>query len=159
MSREYPARPIASAAGIVLQDDMVLLIRRALPPGLGIWTFPGGAVEVGETAREACARELLEETGLRVLVGPVVEAVDIMQLEGARWRYHYTVMDFLAEVAPGSGGLEAGSDACEAVWAPLGDLGRYELAPLTRQVLERARWMRTIGPGPLIEPGARTNIG
>jgi 8-oxo-dGTP diphosphatase len=159
MSREYPARPITSAAGVVFRGDAVLLIRRGLPPRKGIWTFPGGAVEVGETVREACAREVLEETGLSVAVGPVVEAVDIMQLEGDRWRYHYTVMDFLAEVVAGSGSLEAGSDASDAVWAPLGDLDQYDLTPLAQHVLERAQWMRAHEPGPLIAAGARAFIG
>lgn len=158
MSREYPERPIAAAAAVVFRDDAVLLIRRGLPPRAGIWTFPGGAVEVGETVREACAREVMEETGLSVTVGPVVEAVDIMQLEGDRWRYHYTVMDFLAEVLPGECSQEAGSDACEAVWASLGDIEQYGLTPLAQHVLERARWMRTQEPGPLIDAGARAII-
>ena len=159
MSREYPARPIASAAGVVFRDDAVLLIRRGYPPRQGIWTFPGGVVEIGETVREACAREVLEETGLSISVGPVIDAVDIMQLEGDRWRYHYTVMDFLAEVAPGSGNIEAGSDACDAVWASLHDIEQYGLAPLAQHVLERALWMRANEPGPLLNAGAKTIIG
>jgi 8-oxo-dGTP diphosphatase len=42
------------------------LIQRAIEPGYGRWTFPGGFVERGEVAEEAAAREMLEETGLTV---------------------------------------------------------------------------------------------
>jgi ADP-ribose pyrophosphatase YjhB (NUDIX family) len=159
VKREYPDHPVTSAAAVVFMGDTVLLIRRGFPPRAGIWTFPGGAVEVGETAREACAREVLEETGLTVNVGPVVDAVDIMEQDGSRYRYHFTVLDFLAEIDPSSGGLQPASDACAAVWAPLDDLARYDLAPLAQHVLARALWMRAGEPGPLLGIGARTTIG
>lgn len=158
MKREYPDHPVTSAAAVILKGDAVLLIKRGLPPRAGIWTFPGGAVEVGETAREACAREVLEETGLTVNVGPVVDAVDIMEQDGARWRYHYTVLDFLAEVQASSLDLCAASDASDAVWAPLDDLDRYDLTPLARHVLARALWMRAGEPGPQMEMGAKAII-
>ncbi len=63
----------------VLRDraGRVLLARR--PPGGphgGLWEFPGGKVEPGETPREALAREILEELGVEVVVGGRVAAVD-----------------------------------------------------------------------------------
>ena len=138
MSREYPERPIASVAAVVLRGDEVVLVRRGRAPREGIWTFPGGAMEVGETAREACAREVREETGLTVHVGPPVEIVDIKEADGGRWRYHYTIVDFLAEVAPGSGPLRADTDAAAAEWARLDALDGYHLDPETRRVLDLA---------------------
>lgn len=154
--REYPARPIASAAAVILRGNEVLLIRRAHPPRQDIWTFPGGAVEVGETAREACAREVLEETGLSVSVGPVVEAVDVMQPDGERWRYHYTILDFLAEVAAGSEPARAASDAREVRWARVDALEAYDLTPVALRVLERALWLREHGGGPSASEDTRT---
>lgn len=159
MKREYPDHPITSAAAVILKDNAVLLIKRGFPPRAGIWTFPGGAVEVGETAREACAREVFEETGLAVAVGPVIDAVDIMEQDGPRWRYHYTVLDFLAEVESASGDLLPASDACDAVWAPLDDLARYDLTPLAQHVLARALWMRNGETGPLLDMSAKATIG
>lgn len=144
MSREYPERPIASVAAVVLDGSRVLLVRRGRAPREGIWTFPGGAMEVGETAREACAREILEETGLTIRVGPPVEVVDIREADGPRWRYHYTIIDFLAEPAPESGPLAAATDAAEAVWAPLDALKQYDLDPVTVRVLEQAIEMRGV---------------
>ncbi|HEY3268121.1 MAG TPA: NUDIX hydrolase [Armatimonadota bacterium] len=154
MSREYPARPIASAAAVILRGSDVLLIRRGYPPRQGIWTFPGGAIEVGETAREACSREVLEETGLRVRVGAVIEAVDVMQPEEGRWRYHYTIMDFLAEPLPGSDEPQAASDASDARWAPVDALDDYGLTPIALHVLRRALWMRANGEGECLAPDA-----
>jgi 8-oxo-dGTP diphosphatase len=54
----------------VLRDGRVLSCRRTSPPQLaGAWEFPGGKVDPGETDREALARELAEELGVRAVVG------------------------------------------------------------------------------------------
>ena len=158
MSRQYPARPVASAAGVVLNGDQVLLVRRGFAPRKGIWTYPGGAIETGETAREACAREVLEETGLTVEVGAVIEAVDVMESHEGRWRYHYTILDFLCALSPSSGPVQAASDAAEAVWVPVDGLGSYNLTPIALHVLRRALWLRN-SDGPMLEGGARTLFG
>lgn len=54
------------AAAIIIQDGMVLLIRR-IKPGRDYYTLPGGGVKLDETFAEACSREVKEETGLDVL--------------------------------------------------------------------------------------------
>ena len=60
--REYPDRPIVGVGGIVVDGDLVLLVRRANEPLKGEWSIPGGAVEAGETLTEAVMRELREES-------------------------------------------------------------------------------------------------
>ena len=59
--------PKLVAATIPEDDDgRVLLTRRSIDPGRGLWTFPGGFVDFGETATDAAMRETFEETGLEV---------------------------------------------------------------------------------------------
>jgi len=63
-------RPIVSAGGVLFDArDRVLLLRRA---DEGIWCFPKGRIEAGETPQEAAAREILEESGLRCEIGKKV---------------------------------------------------------------------------------------
>lgn len=82
--------PKLVAAGVVLHQGRVLLVQRAAEPGRGLWALPAGYVDRGEVVEEAAAREVQEETGLRVrvlgLVGlfsrrddPVVLAVYAME--------------------------------------------------------------------------------
>ncbi len=58
--------PKLVAGAITEVDGGIVLIQRAIEPGYGKWTFPGGFVERGEVAEEAAARETLEETGLEI---------------------------------------------------------------------------------------------
>jgi 8-oxo-dGTP diphosphatase len=82
LSREYPDRPIPGVGAVVLRKvdgrAEVLLIRRGSEPMAGGWSLPGGAIELGESVREACVRETLEETGLTVEPLADIETVDII---------------------------------------------------------------------------------
>jgi ADP-ribose pyrophosphatase YjhB (NUDIX family) len=64
--------PKLVAGAIVEMDGGIVLIQRAIEPGYGKWTFPGGFVERGEVAEAAAARETLEETGLEIEVTGIV---------------------------------------------------------------------------------------
>ena len=62
-------------AGVVVRDDegRLLLVQRSVSPGRGLWSLPAGYVDADEDPRAAAAREALEETGLVVEVGAVVD--------------------------------------------------------------------------------------
>ena len=64
--------PKLVAGAIFEVDGGILLIKRGIEPGYGRWTFPGGYVERGEVAEEAARREVAEETGIEVEVGPIL---------------------------------------------------------------------------------------
>ena len=135
-TRQYPERPIVGVGAVIVEDGKVLLIRRRYEPLKGHWSLPGGMVEVGETLEAALAREMLEETGLVVDVGPVIEVFDrIMRDEDRRVRYHFVLIDYLCRATAGE--LRAGSDVDAAVWADPRQLAEYQLTDKAAAVIER----------------------
>jgi 8-oxo-dGTP diphosphatase len=74
--REFPGHPVVGVGGVVIDGDSTLLIRRGHEPLKDQWSIPGGALELGETIREGLAREMLEETGLIVRVGELIEVFE-----------------------------------------------------------------------------------
>ena len=137
-SRRYPAAPVVGVGAVIaMSDTSVVLVRRAQPPLAGRWSVPGGAVELGETLRAAVAREVLEETGLIVDVGPVLEVVDHVDvdLEG-KTTYHFVIVDYLC--LPRGGTLRPGDDVDDVVIADVNALGPYELTAPAHEVIRRA---------------------
>ena len=87
-TRTYPSRPIVGVGAVIVDAGHVVLVRRRYEPLAGRWSLPGGTLEVGETLEEGLAREMREETGLEVRVGPVIEVFDrIIRDDDARVRY------------------------------------------------------------------------
>src|SRR6185295_2930009 len=72
MTREYPDYPRVGVGAIVLHEGRVLLVKRGRAPGLGLWSVPGGLVDLGETTVEAARREVEEECGIKVRIGGLV---------------------------------------------------------------------------------------
>jgi 8-oxo-dGTP diphosphatase len=121
MKRKYPQAPIAAVGVLVRSGDQVLLIRRGKDPFKGYWTLPGGAIELGEAAREAARREAREETGLEVDPGEIAALVDnIVHDEAGRIAFHYVIVDFFARATGGT--LCPGSDVTDVRWVSRDDL-------------------------------------
>lgn len=134
--RLYPDKPMVGV-GVLIQDgERYLIIKRAAEPDAGLWTIPGGLVEVGEKAAEAAIREAREETGLDIEIMDVLDVVDkIERDESARVRFHYVIIDYLA--IPEGGSLKAASDALDARWVEAGDFTSYDLSPTFIELLKR----------------------
>ena len=76
MKRDYPELPIIGVGAVIVDGDRVLLVRRATEPLKGEWSVPGGMLELGEKLRDGVRREVLEETGLQVEPGEVLDVFD-----------------------------------------------------------------------------------
>jgi 8-oxo-dGTP diphosphatase len=95
--RMYPRRPILGVGVIVVGRTGVLLARRDKDPGEGLWSIPGGGVELGETQEEAAVRETKEETGVDCDVIEYVGTADLVTKDSSgRVQYHFILNHFLA---------------------------------------------------------------
>lgn len=122
-------------AGAVLVDDAgrLLVVRRANAPGRGLWSIPGGRVEPGEQPEDAAAREVLEETGLQVVVGSRLGVVPREYVDASGQRVTLEIHDFAAEAVGGE--LIAGDDALEVRWMSRAELAEAELTPALMEAL------------------------
>jgi 8-oxo-dGTP diphosphatase len=114
-SSTYPHTPRVGVGAVVFKDNRVLLIKRGKSPSKGMWTVPGGRLELGESLQEAAEREVFEETGLTVKAGKPVYIFDrVDRDDDGRIKYHYVIVDLEAEYIKGE--LKAGDDADDARW-------------------------------------------
>jgi ADP-ribose pyrophosphatase YjhB (NUDIX family) len=123
---------VAVGAFVFDPEGRVLLVERGNPPGVGLWSVPGGKLEPGETLVQAVAREVREETGLVVEVGTLACVVERMGDD-----YHYVILDYLAR--PIGGTLAAGSDARAARFVSDPELPKLPLTEGLMLLIERAR--------------------
>jgi ADP-ribose pyrophosphatase YjhB (NUDIX family) len=137
MTRGPAPQPTVAVAAIVFDErGRVLLVERGRPPGEGLWTVPGGRLELGESLAAGVAREVAEETGLTVDVGALVEVVERVT-PTADGTYHYVILDYLAQVRAGT--LIAGDDVRAARFVDDHELAGLPLTDGLLPVLDRAR--------------------
>ena len=136
MTREYPDRPLIGIGSIIIEDNRVVLVKRAHPPIQGQWSIPGGVLEVGELIRDAAVREAREETGLIVEPGELLGVFDrILHDADKRVQYHYVLIDFLCRRLGGE--LLAASDAADVRWFEPEELPALNLAEDTLEVIQK----------------------
>jgi len=113
--------PVPAVIAVVIHDDRTLLVRRANAPDAGLWGFPGGKIEFGETVKAAAVRELLEETGVLAEAGDVITTLDILEKDASgELLQHYVLIAVRCRWV--SGVPVAGDDALDARWFALADL-------------------------------------
>lgn len=131
--------PRLAALAVVLDGDRILLVRRRNPPDAGLWGFPGGHVEPGETAQEAAARELFEETGVIARPYAYLDNIDVIErgADGAL-RFHFLLAAVLCDYV--SGEPRAADDAQDAGWFPVADVlgNRLPLSGSVARTLRKA---------------------
>jgi 8-oxo-dGTP diphosphatase len=136
MKRDYPEQPIIGVGAVIVEGGRALLARRASEPLKGEWSVPGGMLELGEKLRDGVRREVLEETGVEVEPGEVLDVVDSIftDVQG-RTQYHYVLIDYLCR--PLSGQPTAGSDVSDVRWVTAEALSALGLRESIEQVVRK----------------------
>ncbi|MBT8372404.1 MAG: NUDIX hydrolase [Deltaproteobacteria bacterium] len=142
VSGNYPQQPVIAVGAVVTHQNRILLIRRGKEPARGEWAIPGGRVELGETMREAVAREVMEETCVSIHPGDLVYFFETIQPDpDGRIRFHYAIFDFMAEYLEGEPNPR--DDAMDARWVSAAEADTYKLNIKTRDLLNRIGFINT----------------
>ena len=96
--RSYPKHPIPGVGAIVVGPKGVLLATRDKAPGKGLWSIPGGGVELGETQETAIIREVEEETGVQCEIVDFVSTDDLVTKDtSGQVEFHFLLNHYLAQ--------------------------------------------------------------
>lgn len=139
--RLFPRYPRVGVGVFVFNRDRILLVKRAQEPALGVWTVPGGLVEIGESLEQTAHRELFEECGIKVHLLDKIDVFEYIKTNRHNGvEYHYVVIEFLAEYL--SGELVARSDVEQAQWLREDELEHFKTTEATMEFFKRAVHMR-----------------
>jgi len=136
LRRKYPKQPIVSVGAVLIHEGKILLVKRGVEPGRGMWSIPGGAVELGERVEDALIREVREECGLEVEINRILDVVDNIVLNSRNSvQFHYTILNFLVQLKGGT--LKPADDVANARWVPLDEAENYDLTPSFRSFFRK----------------------
>lgn len=135
--------PVLGAIAVVWHQGKVILVQRRNEPSAGMWGFPGGHVELGETAMDAAVRELAEETGVTARAVEYLTRFDVILRRGdGRIERQYHLAAVLCEYLNGTPVPD--DDALQAEWREAGTLAGSGLDLLDNvadvALMAQARW-------------------
>jgi ADP-ribose pyrophosphatase YjhB (NUDIX family) len=143
-TRTYPTRPFLAVSAAIIRDGRILIVRRARPPAHGVYTLPGGIVELGETLEQAVVREVREETALEIEpVGLAGYRQAIHRDAAGRVERHFVILPFAARWLAGEPMLNA--ELAEAHWLHPAELAGLTTTEGLAQVVDSA--FRCVGAG------------
>ncbi len=126
---------VTSVVAVVLDDrEHVVLTRRSVPPFAGLWVMPGGKIDLGEPIVRALHREVLEEIGIEVAVGGLVDVFE--HLTPGPQNDHFVILYYRCR-AMGHKLAPNPAEVAEARWVARHDLDGYAMAEGTRFILGR----------------------
>ena len=139
--------PILGASACVWKDGEVLLAKRGKQPNLGLWSLPGGHVELGETLQQAAKRELMEETGIFAELPHLVDCLNFIRKgDDGKVASHYVVTVYTGLWIAGV--AQARDDAAEVIWRNPDDLDDLPTTDGVRDVIAKAQaLMRRVDAG------------
>ncbi len=136
-SREYPVRPILAASAAVFRDGKVLLGSRRNHPAAGMFSLPGGVVEIGESLQQAALRELMEETGVAAEIVAFNGHSEVIQRDDdGRVKRHFVIASFAARWVSGEG--DPSDELGELIWADPASIGALQTTSGLPAIVARA---------------------
>ena len=136
-ARTYPTRPYLAVSAAIFRDGRVLIVRRGRPPAHGLYTLPGGGVELGETLEEAIVREVREETGLEIAPLELVGFRQAIARDAdGRVERHFVILPFAARWIKGE--ISLNQELSEAQWLTPGALADLKTTEGLGQIVAAA---------------------
>ena len=127
--------PKLGAIAIVRHEGRFLLVKRRKEPNANTWGFPGGHVELGETALDAAVRELHEETGVIAMAETYLTNIDvIMRDAGGAVLFHYLLAAVVCRYHSGS--PQAADDVSDAGWFTAQEAKALNQSPNVQHVID-----------------------
>lgn len=122
--------PVVAVGALVIDDGKLLMIKRDREPGKGLWTVPGGRVELGEYLDQALRREVREETGLDIEVGGLAGIFEVVGDD------HFVIHDYAAHLTTDGQEPVVGDEVAEIRWVPLEEISDLECTPRFAETLK-----------------------
>jgi ADP-ribose pyrophosphatase YjhB (NUDIX family) len=136
-TRTYPTRPYLAVSAAIFRDGRVLIVRRARPPAHGLYTLPGGGVELGETLEDAVVREVREETGLAIAPLQLVGFREAIARDASgRIERHFVILPFAARWTAGE--IALNEELAEAQWRNPAELAGLKTTEGLAQIVAAA---------------------
>jgi 8-oxo-dGTP diphosphatase len=121
--RTFPARPFLAVSAAIVRDDKILVVRRDRAPAHGLFSLPGGVVELGERLQQAVEREVAEETGMRIEPIALAGFREVVDRDADdRVQRHFVILCFAARWRAGEAILN--EELSESRWVELAELAR-----------------------------------
>jgi 8-oxo-dGTP diphosphatase len=135
--RTYPTRPYLAVSAAIFRDGKVLIVRRARAPAKGVYTLPGGGVELGETLEQAVIREIREETALDIEPVELVGFREAIARDATgRVERHFVILPFAARYLGGE--IALNEELSEADWREPSELGNLKTTEGLAEVVAAA---------------------
>jgi 8-oxo-dGTP diphosphatase len=136
-ARSYPERPFLAVSAAIVREGKFLVVRRARPPAKGLFSLPGGVVELGERLTEAVVREIAEETGMSIEPLALAGYRETIVRDGDdRVERHFVILCFAAHWRAGEPQLN--EELSEARWIEPAELAALPTTPGLAEIVAAA---------------------